>query len=101
MQLTDLMGIIVHGDPAALAQREVDVGDRPIRHLWLLAPAAAQAPRPPQRVLADGLVLHCDVDLPLQGVSTRHNVRQGCVALHMASQSLIACLMPALCCTVL
>lgn len=44
VQLTDLVGIIVHGDSAALAQREVNMGDRPIRHFCLLAPAAAQDP---------------------------------------------------------
>ena len=55
---TDLMSIVVHGDPAALAHGEVDVRHRPVGHFGLFPLAAAQHPRAPHGVLADGLVLH-------------------------------------------
>ena len=62
---SNLVGVIVHGDSAALAHGEVDVGNSTVWHLILLPPAATQHPRVPHRVLGDGLVLQCDVYLAL------------------------------------
>ena len=40
----DLMSIVVHGHPAALAHGEVDVRHRPVGHFRLFPLAAAQHP---------------------------------------------------------